>query len=174
MMMLLIVLAGCSSATAHTRPKTFIFGDSITQLATPSIHQRLPDATIKAYFGFTAKRLIRYVRSAIDNRAGVLVIEAGTDDALLREADWKTAQDEIVQLSRRVRCVWFVTVAEQPAMGPIGPGWNRRLRAAGVRLIDWNAAVAADASLAEPTGVHPSARGDRWLADAYAAAYADC
>jgi len=171
----LIVLAGCSSS-AHAQPprKELILGDSITQLATPAIHARLPDSTVDAYFGFTAKKLIPVVKEAVHHHATELVLEAGTDDALLHEKDWKATQDTIIELARRVRCVWFVTVAEQPAMGLIAPSWNRRLRAAGVRLIHWNAAVRDDRSLTEPTGVHPTASGDRWLADHYASALAGC
>lgn len=151
-----------------------MLGDSITQLASRQIHARLPEATVNAYAGYTGKRLIPTVQDAVAHHATALIIEAGTDDALLREVDWQATQDRLVRLSRKVRCAWFMTVAEQPAMGPIAPAWNLRLRAAGVRLIDWDAALRADSLLAEPTGVHPSSLGGRWLADRYGEAVGVC
>lgn len=170
----LIVLAGCSNATAQPARKTFILGDSITQLARAEIHARLPGAVVSAHVGFTGKRLIPKAVDAVASHVTVLIIEAGTDDAILREADWRAVVRKLVRLSRRVGCAWFVTVAEQPAMGPIAPAWNLELRAAGVRLIDWDAALRADSGLAEPTGVHPTDAGKRWLADQYAGAVQAC
>src|SRR5258708_31200439 len=54
---------------------------------------------------------ISIVKIQVTTHPKVMIIEAGTDDALLYVVDWQTAFDAIVTAVQTVPCVVFVTVS---------------------------------------------------------------
>ncbi len=167
---LILILAGCSTAHSANPQRVVAVGDSITYFSTDAIHARLPNAVVDSVYGYTATQIAGLARKA--DRPDVLIVNAGTGDALLKTR-WQHGFLQLITISHRSPCAWFVTLNEA-RLGKMAVEWDARLRARHVRIIDWNAAVAHNPGLVDRTGYHPSNMGKRWIATAYKRAVDAC
>ncbi|MGD0314139.1 MAG: SGNH/GDSL hydrolase family protein [Acidimicrobiales bacterium] len=173
-------LAGCSSASG-ANTTVGIVGDSITQHSDGSIRSTVKGVhlEIEALPGHTVRAMTPYVESDImrgpDGPPQSIFINLGTNDVIRRNPHWKSDWDTLVKDTASVPCKVFFTVstvvdAYGHRPGPTSEDFNRVIESAHdadpshVHIIDWNAAVHADFALIEPDGVHPTRKGELWIA----------
>jgi hypothetical protein len=168
----LFVAAGCGSANASTSRSVIAVGDSITLYSAPAIRSAVPHSMVIAAFGLTALQISNLADEAVLARPDVLIVNAGTNDALLHY-DWHVGFSALARDVQKVRCGFFVTLNEQ-RLGASARAWNADLRVHHFRTIDWNAAVAGNRTLVDQSGYHASTVGAQWLATAYERAVQTC
>lgn len=166
-------------------PRVTVAGDSITELSRSAIVAALEDryeVRVDGFSGRTIAGVLPALAEQVATGPDVAVVNLGTND--MKEANRAVGPDvdRMLETVAGVPCVEVVTVntaAHAPDGTPVGASINDRLRAAAaagsVHLVDWNAAVAQDPALVVADGIHPNARGQRWIARAIRDAIAtDC
>jgi len=171
-----------------------IVGDSITERGAPVLHERLGGEWALAVDGASGFRVAEQLSAAAELASGhpdQVVVNLGTNDVLHGKPPEAAVADlrQLVGLFPDARCVHVVTINEQMALVPGDLATPSMALNAGIRaladadpridVVDWAGTVRADdadqhdEALVHDT-VHPSARGDRVLADLYADALAGC
>jgi len=197
-----LLFAGCASSHENVRPRTgpkpllVEVGDSLTVVSswatTPALRVNYR-VQVVAKVGDVEKTIVPLVVDAVAAHPAVVIIQAGTDEALTHAFNWRPAFDHIVTAVRNVPCVVFVNVQERVPdyfgwwhagkkgpMGTISAEWNRALARTArthpnFRIVDWNAAVVADPKLLSGLfHIHASTAGARWLRDQFRTAIASC
>jgi lysophospholipase L1-like esterase len=184
------IVSGCASGGGGSRadesskyegraggPKVAIVGDSITELSRARIVEALTDdqrVRIDASTGYTIAQMTPEIRRQVATRPDVVVVNLGTNDMDLENPRWRRDVDRMLDLVAEVPCVELVTVHDgvhDPVGANVGTSINARLgEVAAARrsfhLIDWNTAVRERPGLVVADGIHPTAAGQRFLADA--------
>lgn len=191
-----LVAVSAAQASAKRTPlptnTVSVVGDSITFLAEPAVSATLgADGDIVNQVGlpgWTAGALHPYEVAARRTKPAVLILEMGTNDALLQVKKWGAEESAMFNGAATSRCAVFVDVpraadwwgaqAAHDTQLTIADQWNARLAVAVAkhprwREVDWAGAVAADPSLSSD-GMHPTDAGSQWLANAYEAAITTC
>lgn len=185
-----LLLATVVAACAPVGDRVVILGDSITALGETQIHRTLDDdynVAVSGVFGDRTDQRIGAAQLQAGLRPRQAIVNLGTNDVLQHRPT-----DRIIENLRRIvdaysgaRCIHLVTV--NPRLDQAGNRpWsaaaqlNERMQQMadqipGASLIRWDRIVedALPESLTTD-GVHPSAEGQRLLADAYAEALASC
>lgn len=172
-----------------------VVGDSITRLSTQSIRQATASyrVDVLAVNGARAAAMLPAARAAAAPGVGQLIVNLGTND-MLSGADVGSALrsvEEIVSDFPRATCVHLVTVSSSiidftdlglPARTARFDAGLRRLGRLDPRIdiVDWSGTVHDYLAAGQPHGsllidtVHPTAVGQRLLAQQYAAALRAC
>jgi hypothetical protein len=163
------------TTTTSSGPRVLIFGDSISQVASPDVN-----AALGTRYKLTTNARYRSTRGT-EARPDAAIIELGSDAALLGTQSWQPDLDAILATVRPVACVAFVTVSpvedyyfttlthQRPRN--IAAKWNAALRAAVGRdphfhLVDWAAVATPEAGFVYD-GTHPTELGRAWLVAQY-------
>lgn len=183
-----LLVSGCGGpANNHVA----LVGDSITSLATASLHARLDPVyrvDVMGKFGARTDETINEVNVIATTKPAQVVINLGTNDVLQRVGvDQSVAMlDEIVALFAGADCIHLVTVNEGltergETRAPEAQALNQRLRELTDRvdhvdIIDWNRLVTdhGGAGAVTTDTVHPNDVGQSLLVDAYASALGAC
>ncbi len=187
-----------TSFGATPGPHVTVTGDSITDLTAPALRNELAStysSSILAVPGATMAMMTPMLRDQLHDVPDAAVINLGTNDALSDNHHWARDLAEIRAAVAPLPCVEFVTLNDTAAdrfdsffvrrRSTIAARINvalRRLAAtsANVHLVDWKAAVDADAApdgadVLTSDGIHPSPIGQAWLAaHIHAAIDRDC
>lgn len=171
-----------------------VIGDSITSQAAPELRQTLSplyDLSVTATPGRTFESELADARAALARHPDQVVVNLGSNDVLNR-VPWETTRAAMAQLFDAIApgtCVHVVTVNERfysteadqrTRAEQINDELFRIAAARGYHFIDWSALVIEAYDAGEPDGrlftdsVHPSAVGQRKLAEAYRASLAEC
>lgn len=168
-------------------PTVVVLGDSITQMATTTLRQRLGESWWVSVRGFGSRRVAELQPTAVQYAAASpdqVVINLGTNDAGQGQPVAQTTADleAMIDLFPGARCVHLVTISTSSVLLPLNVGGHelnqalRDLVAARpqLRLVDWASAVEANqAAGGDPfagtlwtlDGVHLSQAGQQALAD---------
>ncbi len=178
---------GCAEKTfTGSGPTVAVIGDSITYQSRTQLHNALDDHSVKVsgLVGSTAAENMATARQYAPDRPAAVVINVGTNDALLSipTTDTIAAYDQIIG-QFAASCVVVVTISERgtgtTTDGHVySPGRaaaiNAWMRGRGERVVDWEAAIAADPTLVVDDGMHPTETGKQRLANLIAAEVSTC
>src|SRR5579859_4666988 len=107
--------AGCSggSRLGFRKPLVVEAGDSITRYARGRTNQVLRDKYTLAVFTRvgTVDGMIPTLREIVAVRPDVMIVELGSDEALLHQEDWQPAFTALLAVVAPVPCVEFTTVS---------------------------------------------------------------
>lgn len=189
----LVAVALVVRARAERGEPVAVIGDSITEVSAPAIRGELRPEWNPELAALSGRRVAELQGDAERLAADApeqAIVNLGTNDVLQSYPLDQSMLDYAALLDtlRGVRCVHVVTLNEQmvPAdgVGERARAFNVRLRqlAAERRLdvVDWSAVVADELAAGEPNGavltdtVHPTAIGQRLLAEQYADALERC
>jgi lysophospholipase L1-like esterase len=175
-----------SSYRGCAGPRVTVAGDSITNMSNPLTSAALGNDyhhRIEGLPGFTIAQVTPTVAAQAATAPDISVINLGTNDMGLNNANWQTDLDAVIGLIASVPCAEYVTIYDgyhSPANNNIGTAINTYLASvvagnASRHLIDWNGAVDANPALLGTDHVHPTTAGRQWIADHIKAAIdADC
>ncbi len=187
-----VLLSGCAesaeagdpttTARPSPRPVVAVVGDSITFGAAAALHSALDDVVdlhVEGVSGATTAQMLPASQQLSGLEPDVVVINLGTNDAVTPGSSASTEDGLRAHLAAfpDASCRHLVTLTEEPSMAGYAETTaetNRRIRALDDELdatdvIDWQAALAADAAAGSPDGdylsddVHPTPVGQAVL-----------
>jgi hypothetical protein len=181
--------AGTSPAASNTTttsegPRVLIFGDSISQVASPDVNAALGtsyELTTSATYQSTRGIGKALGEQLARTRPKAIIVELGSDAALLGNEAWQQDLEAILATVRPIACVAFVTVSpaedyyftvithKRPRN--IATQWNAALKRAVRRdphfhLVDWAAVATSEVGFVYD-GIHPTKQGKAWLISQY-------
>ena len=156
----LVLVAGCGNSQAGakpTRPTVVFIGDSITDIATPSIHKLMDPhyrVDVLAVDGMRINQRLPALRSAEAHHPDAVVENLGTNDALQGGAyyPWTKSWRELISMTKDTPCVVLTTVnlaSDVYGHKPIASQINAKIRAlaalnpAKYKVADWNGFLVA-------------------------------
>ena len=151
-----LLLAGCGAGKA---PVVAVVGDSITVISAPGVEAELNGYALymRAIDGKRIDEMIPALRGELQREPKAVVVNLGTNDAMQARThlDWLTGFNTVWNLVQSRSCVVFVTIntnADFLGRGTVAVDINHAIRHLAavhhnVRVVDWNVAVHADASL---------------------------
>ncbi len=163
--------AATAAPGSSSGPTVAVVGDSITALSRQSIASSLAQAgyhpTIDAVVGIEMAQAEPLVDQLAAHGPSDWIIELGTNDAGLNNANWALpllAEWHQVQSSR---CVIYLTVSQH--VGPIAAQIDTSLDGlarsyANVHVLDWGFLEYANPAWIEPDMIHPTPAGQTELA----------
>jgi lysophospholipase L1-like esterase len=175
-----------------------IVGDSIIHSSTPEICKALTGSycfTVRARTGAKIRDIAAlsnsFVSPGAPARVDVVVVNVGTNDVTGRTSDWHEHWAALMDLLTTAPSLVLFTInrhsdsyGKRGLDGPCAEDINHAIaqtcEAGNVRVVDWDAAVQADVELVWDRSVHrgdfvhPSAKGQTWIADRIRAALHDC
>jgi lysophospholipase L1-like esterase len=186
----LAVVAVVTARAFHRGPEVVLVGDSITFQTIGVFEEELGDdwgLTIHGVPSMRADQLLPAVPELAAHHPVQVVVNLGTNDALqgTPPGDTVAALEQLAAGFPGARCIHLVTINEH-MLTPEGvaAGLNARIRDLAARrgwhTVPWDAVVRDYDAGPQPEGpvtsdsVHPTAVGERLLADAYDRALAAC
>lgn len=173
-----------TTAPPSRRPVVAVVGDSITFGADGALHAALDDVVdlhVEGVSGATTAQMLPASRQLAELDPDVVVINLGTNDAVTPGSSASTEDDlrEHLAAFPDASCRYLVTLTEEPSMvgyAETTADTNRRIRDLDDELdatdvVDWQAALAADAAEGSPDGdylsddVHPTPVGQAVLVE---------
>jgi hypothetical protein len=188
------------SGNDRSSPEDFtvaLVGDSIIHMSASEISDALQGTyrlTVRAHPGAKLDDIEALTDSLLHPNLGrvpdAMVVTLGTNDVTGRTAEWNDHWATLMHRIASVPRVILFTInrhadelgkrhLDGPSAGDINDAMARVNEATNVFVVDWDAAVQADVELVwdrrEHRGdfVHPSAKGQRWIAEQIRAALAE-
>lgn len=137
-----------------------VVGDSISVGSTPFIESAIPGVRVDAQVSRPFDTGAGILLDQKDTLPSTVVLQLGTNGGI-EKAELTQLVDQLREAKPDVRLLAVNVWADRPWT----EATNEALAStAGLQIVDWNAAVTADATLLEADGIHPSRAGQEKLA----------